>query len=209
MNYLLTHWNDVLGLLLEHIGLTASALLVATAIALPLGWLLFHYKRLSGPVLGVLGILYTIPSIALIILLIPFFGLNARSVIVALILYAQVILVRNVLAGLGGIDPAVIEAARGMGMSGWQVAWRVQLPLALPVILAGLRVATVVAVAIATIGARFGAGGLGVLLFDGLAQAGRMDKIWLGGISVSLLAFTLSRGLWLVEKRFMRWVSPR
>lgn len=204
MQYLLNNWDVVLGLALEHLSLTVSALVISLLIALPVGWLLHSRPRLAGPVMGVLGILYTIPSIALIILLLPFFGLNERSVIVALILYCQVILVRNVITGLEGIDPAVMEAARGMGMNTWQLAYRVQLPLALPVILAGLRVAAVVAVAIATIGARFGAGGLGVLLFDGIAQAGRYDKIWIGTIGVGLLALAFSRGVWLVERRFRR-----
>ncbi len=201
MNYLIGNWPFVLGLLWEHILLTGEALLIATLIALPLGWLLHLRRRLTGPVLGVLGIIYTIPSIALIIFLIPFFGLNSRSVLVALVLYCQVVLVRNVLAGLEGIDPPVLEAARGMGMDFWQQAWRVQLPLALPVILAGARIAAVVSVAIATVGAKFGAGGLGVLLFDGIAQH-RMDKIWLGAILVGLLALAINQGLQQLERRF-------
>jgi osmoprotectant transport system permease protein len=202
VSYLLTSWPNILQRALEHVLITLSALLAAGIIALPLGWFLQRHKRLAGPVLGVLGVIYTIPSIALIILLIPIFGLNARAVIVALVLYCQVILVRNVIAGLEGIDAAVIEAARGMGMSPSQVAWRVQLPLALPVILAGLRVGAVVAVAVATVGARFGAGGLGTLLFEGIAQAGRMDKIWTGAIAVALLALALERSLRAVEARF-------
>jgi osmoprotectant transport system permease protein len=202
MAYLFANWPAILQRALEHVVITLVSLLVAGVIALPLGWLLQRHKRLAAPVLGVLGVIYTIPSIALIILLIPIFGLNARAVIVALILYCQVILVRNVIAGLNAIDPAVIEAARGMGMSTAQVAWRVQLPLALPVILAGLRVGAVVAVAVATVGARFGAGGLGTLLFEGIAQAGRMDKIWIGALGVALLAFALERILRAVERRF-------
>jgi osmoprotectant transport system permease protein len=201
MTYLLNYPDIVLRLLSQHIQITLLALAVAALIALPLGWLLHRQRWLSGPVLGVLGVIYTIPSIALIIFLIPLFGLNARSVIVALILYCQVVLVRNTLAGLKGIDPAVIEAANGMGMNGRQVAWQVQLPLALPVILAGVRLAAVVSVAITTVGAKFGAGGLGVLLFDGIAQ-GRMDKIWLGGILVGLLALLINFGLQRVEWKF-------
>jgi osmoprotectant transport system permease protein len=202
MRYLTTNWPTVLRLFLEHISLAGWALLIAFLIALPLGWLLHTRRSLAGPVMGVLGVLYTIPSIAMIILLLPLFGLNQRSVIVALVLYCQVIIVRNVLAGLEGISPPVLEAARGMGMSRWQIAYRVQLPLALPIILAGLRVAAVVAVAIATIGARFGSGGLGVLLFEGIAQAGRMDKIWIGSLLVAFLAFALNRGILAVERRF-------
>jgi osmoprotectant transport system permease protein len=201
MRYLLNYPDVVLRLLGQHLQITLLALAIAALIALPLGWLLHRWRWLSGPVLGVLGVIYTIPSIALIIFLIPLFGLNARSVMVALVLYCQVVLARNTLAGLQGIDPAVLEAARGMGMNRWQAAWQVQLPLALPVILAGVRLAAVVSVAITTMGAKFGAGGLGVLLFDGIAQ-GRMDKIWLGGILVGLLALAINLGLQRVERKF-------
>ena len=202
MRYLFSNWDVVLGLAWEHLELTVSALIVSVLIALPLGWALYRRPRLAGPVLGLLGVLYTIPSIALIIFLIPFFGLNPRAVIVALVVYSLVILVRNVLAGLQGVPGPVLEAARGMGMSASQVTLRVQFPLALPVILAGLRVAAVVVVAIATIGARFGSGGLGVLLFEGIAQAGRMDKIWIGSLGVALLALALDQGILGIERRF-------
>jgi osmoprotectant transport system permease protein len=200
--YLSANWPLVLRLAAEHLALTAAALALAALVALPLGWLLDRSGRLAGMVLGALGVLYTIPSIAMIIFLIPLFGLNARAVGAALVIYCLNLLVRNVLAGLEGVDRAVLEAARGLGMSPWQVAWRVQLPLALPVILAGLRVAAVTAVAIATVGARFGAGGLGVLLFEGIAQAGRLDKIWIGGLGVALLALALNQGLLAVERRY-------
>jgi osmoprotectant transport system permease protein len=152
--------------------------------------------------MGVLGVFYTIPSIALIILLIPLFGLNATSVIVALIIYTQVILVRNFTIGLHAVDDVVLEAAHGMGMSVFQVWWRVQLPLALPVMLAGVRIAAVVSVAVATVGARFGAGGLGTILFEGVTQTGRYDKIWAGAISVSALALVINWGLARLEAYF-------
>lgn len=201
MTYLLSNWPTVLRLFAEHLGISLVALLLSALIALPLGWLLHRSPRLAGPVIGVLGILYTVPSIALMILLIPLLGLNARAVIVALVIYAQVILLRNVLAGLAGVDPSVLESARGMGMNTRQVALWVQFPLALPVILAGARIAAVTVVAIATIGARFGAGGLGVLLFEGIAQAGRMDKIVIGAALAALLALAFDRALLAVERK--------
>ena len=141
--------------------------------------------------MGILGVVYTIPSLALIIFLVPLFGLNATSVVVAMVLYTQVILVRNLTVGLAGIDPSVIEAARGMGMSLWQRWGRVQVPLVLPIFIAGVRVAAVVSIAIATIGAKFNARGLGRLLFDGI-QTNRLDKIWAGAIVVALLAFAVN-----------------
>ena len=201
MSYLRNNPDLILQLLREHLVMTGSALLISVAIALPLSLLLNRRPRLATGVMGVLGALYTIPSIALLILLLPLFGLNQRSVIVALVLYTQIILVRNMVAGLRGVPPIMIDAARGMGMNGWQRWWQVQLPLALPIILAGLRLALIVAIAIATIGAKFGAGGLGTLLFDGIAQ-NRYDKIWAGALIVALLALTVNYALLALEDYF-------
>jgi osmoprotectant transport system permease protein len=198
MSYIFNNPTIVWDLLLAHLQMTLVTLVISTLLALPIALLVTRFRWLSVPVLGTLGILYTIPSLALIILLIPFFGLNANSVIVAMVIYTQVILVRSVAVGLQSIKPSVLEAAKGMGMNPWQRWWQVQVPLVLPIFLAGLRIAAIVAVAIATIGAKFGAGGLGVLLFDGIAQAGRYDKIWAGAIIVSLLAFAINGAiLWL------------
>ncbi|MBD2125871.1 ABC transporter permease [Microcoleus sp. ZQ-A2] len=191
MSYILKNPGMMFGLVLEHLQMTGIALLIAIAIALPLALLVTRYHWLSVPVLGFLGTLYTIPSLALIILLVPIFGLNRQSVVIAMILYTQVILVRHFSVGLQAIEPAILEAASGMGMNVWQRWWQVQVPLILPICLAGVRLATIVAVAIATIGAKFGAGGLGVLLFDGVAQS-RNDKIFAGAIVVALLAFVLN-----------------
>lgn len=200
MSYILKHPGTVWSLLLAHLGMTILTLALAVLIALPLALLVTRYRWLNLPILGSLGILYTIPSLALIILLIPIFGLNVRSVIVAMVMYTQVILVRSLVVGLQSIPPSVLEAARGMGMNLWQRWWQIQVPLALPIFLAGLRIAAVVAIATATIGAKFGAGGLGTLLFEGIAQAGRVDKIWAGAIAVALLAFTLNGLLLTLEK---------
>jgi osmoprotectant transport system permease protein len=202
VSYLTQNPDIVLALFVEHVQMTGVALLVALAIALPVGTLIANRPHLAAPVLTTFGILYTVPSLALMILLVPLFGLNATSVVVALILYAQVVLLRNVLAGLQSVDPAVNEAARGVGMSDGRRWWAVQLPLALPIILAGVRVAAVTVIGIAAIGAKFGAGGLGRLLFDGIAQ-NRMDKIWAGAIALGVLAFAVS-GLVGVFERVAR-----
>jgi osmoprotectant transport system permease protein len=202
MDYLLRNPNTIWPLLLQHLSMTVLTLLLAVAIALPLALLTTRYRWLSVPVLGTLSIFYTIPSLALIIFLVPWFGLNAWSVIVAMVIYAQVILVRNLVVGLQSISPAVLEAARGMSMSHWQRWWWVQVPLILPIFLAGLRIAAIVTIAIATIGAKFGAGGLGTLLFDGIATL-RFDKIWAGAITVSLLAFAIN-GIFLSLERMTR-----
>ncbi|MEB3358273.1 MAG: ABC transporter permease [Synechococcales bacterium] len=204
MIYLLNNLDDALAYLVEHLQMTGLTLAIAILMAVPISLLVWRYRWLSVPVLGTLGVIYTIPSLALIILLVPLFGLNAASVVVAMVLYVQVILVRNLTVGLQAIDPAILEAATGMGMSAWQRWWWVQVPLVLPVFLAGVRLSAIVAIAIATIGAKFGAGGLGTLLFEGIAQAGRYDKIWAGAIAVALLAFA-ANGLFLFLER---WASP-
>ncbi len=199
MSYIIKNPGTVWNLLLEHLQMTCFALLIAVLVAVPLSLLISRYRWLSVPVIGTLGTLYTVPSLALIILLVPVFGLNSNSVVVAIAIYAQVILVRNITVGLQLIEPALLEAARGMGMNPWQRWVRVQVPLILPIFLAGLRLAAIVGIAIATIGAKFGAGGLGVLLFDGIAQAGRYDKIWAGAIAVAILAFVINGALLALE----------
>jgi len=209
MSYIMKNPGVVWSLLLEHLQMTSLALLIAVAIALPLALLVNYYRWLHVPVLGLLSTLYTIPSLALIILLVPVFGLNTSSVVAAIVVYAQVILVRNLTVGLQGIEPAVLEAAKGMGMNAWQRWWQVQVPLLLPVFLAGLRLATIIGIAIATIGAKFGAGGLGDLLFAGIAQAGRYDKIWAGAIAVAALALVINQALLALEQAAnpARWIQ--
>ncbi len=187
MRYLIANWPYVGELFLEHLWLTLSALLIATAIALPVGVILSRVAWLRTPVLGILGVIYTIPSLSLLVLLIPFLRLGYRPAVVTLIAYAQLVLVRSVVVGINGIEPAVIEAAKGMGMNSWQRLVRVELPLALPIMLAGLRVATLSTIAIATVAAFVNAGGLGTLLFDGV-RSSNSEKIVAGAISVSFLA---------------------
>ncbi len=202
MDYIFKNPLVVFQLLWQHLFVTGIALVVAILISLPVSLLILRSRRLTTIVLGILSAFYTIPSIALIILLLPVTGLNEWSVIIALILYVQVILVRNNVAALNGIDPVIVEAARGMGMNRRQLWWRVQLPLALPVMLAGIRIAAIVAIGIATVGAKFNAGGLGRLLFDGIAQTGRYDKIWAGALAVAALALAVNLALVALERYF-------
>lgn len=198
MSYIINNPGIVGNLLLEHLVLICTTLAIAVSIALPIGLLVTRYRWLKVPAIGLLGVFYTIPSLALIILLVPIFGLNQTSVIAGMVVYAQVILVRNLVVGLESIPATISEAARGMGMNPWQRWWWVQVPLILPIFIAGLRIAAIVGIGIATIGAKFNAGGLGVLLFDGIAQI-RYDKIWAGSIAVSLLAFAINGGLLALE----------
>jgi osmoprotectant transport system permease protein len=198
--YLAANSGFVIGLFGEHLRMAAIALVIALAIAFPLGWLLARVKWLRGPVLGVLGVIYTIPSLSLFVLLIPLLGLGLRTAIVALVAYAQIVLVRNILIGLIGIDPAIVEAAKGMGMNGWQRFSRVEFPLALPLILAGTRVATLSIIGIGTIAAFINGGGLGRLLFDGVTTGNR-GKIVAGSIAITLLALGANMILRFFERR--------
>lgn len=200
MTYLLQEPGEVGRLLLQHLWMTALALAGALAIALPLGVLAARRPRLRGPLLGALGVIYTIPSLALFVLLIPLLGLGLVPAVVALVAYAQVILVRNIVAGLGGLDPAVLEAATAMGMTPLQRFARVELPLALPIILAGVRIAVLAIIGIGTIAAFINAGGLGVLLFSGVAQS-HPGKILAGALASSALALGANGALGRIEAR--------
>jgi osmoprotectant transport system permease protein len=146
-----------------------------------------------------MGIIYTIPSLALLTYLIALIGIGTKNALIALVAYAQFILVRNVVVGLRQVDPVVIDAARGMGMSGRQILFRIEYPLALPVILGGLRIATVATIAIASIASLVDAGGLGTLLFTGL-NLGSNSEIEVGAIAVSLLAIAADVVLRLVDR---------
>jgi osmoprotectant transport system permease protein len=203
VRYLINNPGLVGRLFREHLQLAGVSLAIALAIAIPLGLLISHVRWLRGPVLGVLGVIYTIPSLSLFILLIPVLGLGAQTAIVALVAYAQIVLVRNVLIGLTGIDPAIIEAAKGMGMNGWQRFSRVEFPLALPLILAGVRVAALSIIGIGTVAAFIGAGGLGQLLFQGVSTGNR-SQIVAGSIAITLLALGANLILRFLEQRSSR-----
>lgn len=200
MRYLIEQPGAVLALTAQHLWLTVAALAAALAVALPIGVLAARRPRMRGPLLGILGMIYTIPSLALFVLLIPLMGLGFGPALVALVVYAQVILVRNVIVGLLGVEPGVLEAARGMGLTSWQRLWRVELPLALPVILAGVRVAVLAIIGIGAVAAFINAGGLGTLLFMGVAQS-HPDKIVAGALAVSALALGANAALRALERR--------
>jgi osmoprotectant transport system permease protein len=181
---------------LQHIGLTFISLFAAVLVGLPLGILIARKKELSGTVLGVAGILQTIPSIALLGFMIPLLGIGAKPAIVALFLYALLPIIRNTYTGITGVNAAVKEAAIAMGMSKWQTLFKVELPLAMPVMIAGIRTATVINVGVATLASYIAAGGLGEFIFGGISL-NNTNMILAGAIPAALLAlffdFLLSR----------------
>ena len=187
----------------EHVWLTASAMLFAAAIGLPLGIWLTRHERWSRPVLGVANVLQTIPSLALfgLLLPVPFLGDRAaRLAIVALTGYALLPILRNTYAGIRGVDPALIDVSNALGMSGMQRLMKVELPMSASVILAGLRTATVTCVGVATIAAAIGAGGLGELIFRGVASVDN-GLVLAGAIPAALLALCADGLLGVAEKR--------
>jgi osmoprotectant transport system permease protein len=189
----------------EHMWLTASAMLFACAIGLPLGVLLTRKPALARPVIGVANVLQTIPSLAMfgLLLPVPFLGERAaRLAIVALTAYALLPILRNTYAGIGSVDPAVIDVANALGMTGWQRLRKVELPMAASVILAGMRTATVTCVGVATIAAAIGAGGLGELIFRGVASVDN-GLVLAGAVPAALLALCADGLLGLAEKRLV------
>jgi osmoprotectant transport system permease protein len=203
VTYLFAHPVLVATLLGQHLALTFGSLGIAILIAFPLGVFAARNARAGGAILGVLGAIYTVPSLALLALLVPLEGLGVPTAITALVAYAQMILVRNVVAGLRSIDPAQREAALGLGMTATQALVRVELPLALPVMLGGVRLATVSLIAIASVAAWIDAGGLGTLLFDGIHQDDP-QKIVAGSVAAGALAIVADAGLRALERAARR-----
>ena len=194
---------EVLSLSGQHLVLVVASTLMAALIAVPLGIVATRRARLGRWILGLANVVQTIPSLALIGFLIPLpilGGIGARTAMVVLVFYALLPIVRNTYTGITGVDPAIRQAALGMGLTDRQLLMRVELPLALPVIFAGLRVATVVSVGVATIAAYIGAGGLGSLIFRGINM---LDNrlILAGAIPAALMALGADWGLGRVERR--------
>jgi osmoprotectant transport system permease protein len=206
LNFLLTHKREVATLTAEHLWLVGISMLLAIAIGVPLGILLTRRPRWKAVVLGSTNVIQTIPSLALFGLLLPLPWLGARAdrlAIVALALYALLPIVRNTYVGIGGISPAVREAATAMGLTSRQLLWNVELPLALPVMIAGIRVAAVITIGVATIAAAIGAGGLGEFIFRGIAMVDN-GVILAGAIPAALMALAADWLLSAVEKLLVR-----
>ncbi len=207
MRYIIEHPERMLELTQEHVRLVAISILVAMVIGIPLGILITRLRWLEGSVITTTGVLYTVPSLALFAILMPFTGLGPTTVIVALVLYSLLAIVRNTVAGIDDVPSASLDAARGMGMTGSQRLLFVELPLALPVILAGVRVATVAAVGIATVAALLGAGGLGRLIFEGISRV-NTDRIVAGALGASVLALAADWALSRLGDVLRRDVGP-
>jgi len=190
---------------IQHIELALIAVVVGTAISLPLGIWAYRRHAVYVPVTVVSGLLYTVPSLALFVLLIPITGLSVWTVEIGLVSYTLLILIRNVVAGLASVPADVKDAARGMGMTKRQLLWRVELPLALPVIVAGVRVATVSSIALVTVGAVIGFGGLGYFILDGLNRYFFKTEILVGIVLSVILALLADAIVVWTQRLLMPW----
>jgi osmoprotectant transport system permease protein len=201
--FILQNRSQVFELTLEHVWLVGVSTLLAVVVGIPLGILITRWPPLNRPVLGFANIIQTIPSLALFGFLLPAPWIGARAdrlAILALTLYALLPLIRNTYVGIKGVDPAVVEAGRGMGLTDRQLLFQVQLPLASGVIVAGVRVATVISVGLATIAAAIGAGGLGEFIFRGLAMVDN-SVILAGAVPAAAMALVADFSLGWIEKR--------
>ena len=186
-NYDLTDSSSIPNLLVQHLTIVGISMLISLIIAIPVGILIARYRWLNLPVITVADFFYTIPALALLGVLVPITGLSLATIVIPLILYAQLALIRNTAAGVRGVDPLLIEVGRAMGMNRRQVLFRVTLPLALPVIIAGVRVAMVTSIGIASLAPLGGSDSLGDLIFLGIENI-QNDQVVAGAILISLLA---------------------
>jgi len=197
----------------QHLALTFLSLLLAIIVGVPLGILIARKRKLSSPVLGFAGILQTIPSIALLGFMIPAFGIGATPAIVALLIYALLPIIRNTFTGITGVNQAVIESAKAMGMNRKQLLFKVELPLAMPVIIAGVRTAAVINVGVATLASFVAAGGLGEFIFGGISL-NNTNMILAGAIPAALLAIILDQTIAVLQKsgyqvfRYLKFIVP-
>ena len=203
MIWLARNWDQVALGLAQHVGISISALAIAFALSMPLGIWAARSDRVQAAALTVAGFLYTIPTLAFLALLIPLVGLGPANAIIAMVAFSLVVLIRNIATGIRQVPPDIVDAARGMGMGDLQVLARVELPLALPLIVAGLRVAAVTVISVSVVAAYVNAGGLGTLIFNGIATD-HPPKIWSGALTACALAIAVDTSLALVERHLRR-----
>jgi|SRR5437868_3263962 osmoprotectant transport system permease protein len=201
-------WNaygsQILPALVQHLFLVGLSLVLGIIVAVPLGILLTRFARWSSPIISVVSIIQTIPSLVFFALLIPILGIGLQPAILVLFLYSLLPILRNTYVGVRSVDPALIDASRGQGMTSWEILYMVELPLSAPIIVAGIRLAAIYLVSWATIAALIGAGGLGDLIFSGL-DSEDANLLMAGAIPTALLALILGFGFGQIR----RLVTPR
>jgi osmoprotectant transport system permease protein len=201
LNYILQNSTVLAEKIGEHFLISILALSIGAAIAVPAGILLTRYKRLSQAVLSFCSVLQTVPSLALLAIMVPFFGVGKLPAVIALIIYSLLPILRNTYLGMNSVDKNVIDASKGMGMTSGQIIARVQIPLAFPVIMSGIRLSSVYMVAWATLASYIGGGGLGDFIFMGLNNF-NFYAIVAGTVPVTLMALLFDGALGALEHKF-------
>lgn len=197
--FIQSHWADIIQKTLEHISLSFAAVGLACLIAIPLGFFIVNHKKLTAAVLNIANVIQTIPSLALFAFAMPLFGIGTKPAVFALFLYALLPIIKNTLIGIQNVNPAIIRAAVGMGMSRFQVLFEVEVPLAIPVIMGGIRIAAVTSIGITTIATLIAAGGLGDFIYRGLSMYDT-PMILTGAVFSALLAILVDLLLGLTER---------
>ena len=211
MNWLVNNLGLIFDLSLEHIRLSIPPILLGFVISIPVGWLAFRFKLTRGLLLTLAGLLFTIPSLALLVILPPVLGISALSdanLTIALTIYAVAILARSVADALSSVDPAVRQSATAVGYGSWRLFWAVEFPLAGPVILAGLRVAAVSTISLVTVGILIGTESLGYLFTNGY-QRGIIVEIFAGVVMVVVIALIVDYLLVLLGRALMPWTRSQ
>jgi osmoprotectant transport system permease protein len=198
IDYLSTYQEKLLTALVQHLQIVGITLIISILLAFAITLLSIRSERLVNAAIQIFSVIYSIPSLALFAILIPIMGIGRNTAIFVLVLYNQFLLLRNIMAGLKGVDEPVLEAAMGMGMNQWQILYKVKLPLALPVIMAGIHLAIISTIGIATIAATINAGGLGTILFDGLRTMNTYKILW-GTIFCAGIAWAADGLLQMIE----------
>jgi osmoprotectant transport system permease protein len=207
-DWVFDHLDDIWAKIAEHLVLTGIALFVGLGISLVLSLIALRFRRTYGPITWVTGFLYTIPSLALFAFLVPITGFTVLTAEIGLVSYTLLILVRNIVAGIDGVDPAVVEAAKGMGYRGRRLFIEIELPLAVPVIVAGLRIAAVTTIGLVTVTALIGQGGVGFFILRGLNRFFSTEIVLGTALSV-ILAVSVDVALLGVERALTPWTKRR
>ena len=200
LGYIADNYEFILSKTMEHFYLAGLAVLIACAIGVPTGFLIAKRKKLSKVVIGIANVVQTIPSLALFAFAIPLLGIGTSPALFALCLYALLPIIKNTLIGIHNVDPAIIDAANGMGMSKFQILFKIEVPISIAVIMAGIRIATVTGIGIATIATLIGAGGLGDIIYAGISML-NYEMIIVGALVSALLALLADFLLGLCEKK--------
>jgi osmoprotectant transport system permease protein len=203
------HADELATALVQHVTITLASVGLAVLAAFPVSLVARRFRRTEGPILAAAGVLYTIPALALIAALYPVFGLTAWPVVIALALYALLVLIRNTVVGLNEVPAEVVDAARGMGFSRRRLLWRVELPLALPAIMAGVRVATVSTIGLLTIGGLLDVGGFGNLIYEGFQATVGRAEIVTASLCCVALALVADAGLLGLQRLLTPWARRR